>query len=160
MDSMQALLAGELARVVQLPVAQIDYQNNIMHLGIDSLMAVELQTALQSKFALQMSALEFIRGLSIAQLAERLLAGIAPDLELLTAQGAVPEDALDGLLQAEMANISDAEWEQLVKQEIQEGVDDGSRGNGTAPGAIVLNGQTASAGASVTGEIATAGGAA
>jgi acyl transferase domain-containing protein/acyl carrier protein len=116
LDSMQALLAEELARVLQLPVAQIDCQQNIMHLGVDSLMAVELQTALDSKFALQISAMDFIRGLSIAQLAARLLASIAPDLELLTTHSAVPEDALDGMLQAEMANISDAAWDQLLKQ--------------------------------------------
>ncbi len=115
LDYMQALLAEELARVLQLPVAQIDYQHNIMHLGIDSLMAVELQTALYGKFALQISAMELIRGLSTAQLAARLLASMAADLEALP-DGAVPEDALDALLQAEMANISDAAWEQLVKQ--------------------------------------------
>ena len=115
LDYMQALLAEELARVLQLPVAQIDYQHNIMHLGIDSLMAVELQTALYGKFALQTSAMELIRGLSTAQLAARLLASMAADLEALP-DGAVPEDALDALLQAEMANISDAAWEQLVKQ--------------------------------------------
>lgn len=116
LDYMQALLAEELARVLQLPVAQIDYQHNITHLGIDSLMAVELQTALRGKFALQISAMEFIRGLSIAQLATRLLVSIAPDLALLPTPGAVPEDALDALLQAEMATISEAAWEQLVKQ--------------------------------------------
>jgi len=114
-DYMQTLLAEELARVLQLPVAQIDYQHNIMHLGIDSLMAVELQTALQGKFALHISAMELIRGLSIAQLATRLLASLAADLEALTTASAVPEEALNALLQAEMADVSDAAWEQLVK---------------------------------------------
>jgi acyl carrier protein len=113
---MQALLAEELARVVQLPVAQIDYQRNIMHLGIDSLMAVELQTTLQGKFALRISAMELIRGLSIAQLAVRLLASLAPDLEALSTASAMPEDTLNALLQAELAEVSDAAWEQLVKQ--------------------------------------------
>ena len=115
-DYMQGLLAEELARVLQLSVAQIDYQHNIMHLGIDSLMAVELQTTLQGKFALQISAMELIRGLSIAQLAGRLLASLTADLELLSTTNAVPEAALDALLQAEMADVSDAAWEQLVKQ--------------------------------------------
>jgi len=116
LDYMQALLAEELARVLQLPAAQIDYQQNVMHLGVDSLMAVELQSALQGKFALPLSAIELIRGLSIAQLAARLLAGMAADLESFATDHAVPEDVLDALLQAEMAGVSDAAWEQLVQQ--------------------------------------------
>jgi acyl carrier protein len=116
LEYMQALLADELARVLQLPVAQIDYQHNIMHLGVDSLMAVELQTALQGKFALQLSAMELIRGLSIAQLATRLLTSITPEIALLDMDSDVSEAALDALLQAEMAGVSEADWEQLVKQ--------------------------------------------
>jgi len=79
-------------------------------------MAVELQTTLQGKFALQISAMELIRGLSIAQLAARLLDSLAADLESLATDSAVPEAALDALLQAEMADVSEAAWEQLVKQ--------------------------------------------
>jgi len=111
MDCMEHLLAEELARILQIPPAQIDYQQNIMHLGVDSLMATELQTALQSKFALQVSAMEFIRGLSIAQLASRMLTGMAADLDALTAQSLAPEEALDTLLEAEMAHLSDAAFE-------------------------------------------------
>ena len=116
MDCMEHLLAEELARILQIPPAQIDYQQNIMHLGVDSLMATELQTALQSKFALQVSAMEFIRGLSIAQLASRMLTGMAADLDALTAQSLAPEEALDTLLEAEMAHLSDAAFEEVVKQ--------------------------------------------
>lgn len=118
MGVMQDLLAEELARIVQLPVAQIDFQQNVMRLGIDSLMAVELQTALQTKFALQVSAMEFIRGLSVAQLATRLLTSMEPELEALEAQSTVPEDALDSLLQAEMADLSDAAFADLAKQAV------------------------------------------
>ena len=113
---MEHLLAEELARILQVPPAQIDYKQNIMHLGIDSLMAVELQTALQSKFALQVSAMEFIRGLSVAQLASRMLTGMEADLDALTAQILVPDEALDTLLEAETTHLSDAAFEQLLKQ--------------------------------------------
>ena len=99
-----------------MPVSQIDVQQNVMSLGIDSLMAVELQTALQGKFALQLSAMELTRGLSVAQLATRLLGSIAADLEALSTTSAVPEQTLDALLQAEMAGVSDADFEQLVKE--------------------------------------------
>ncbi|MBV9268170.1 MAG: SDR family NAD(P)-dependent oxidoreductase [Acidobacteriaceae bacterium] len=116
LNFMQGLLAEELSRVLQLPATQIDHQQNIMQLGIDSLMAVELQTALDSKFGLHVSAMEFIRGLSVAQLASRLLNSIAADLELLTVDGAMRVEALDTLLQQEMANISDAAWDRLVEQ--------------------------------------------
>src|SRR4029077_2218916 len=103
LDYMQILLAEELARVVQLPVSQIDVQQNVLTLGIDSLMAVELQTALQGKFSLQISAMELTRGLSVAQLAARLLGSIAAELDALTTGGTVPGQALDALLQAEVA---------------------------------------------------------
>ena len=115
-DYMQTLLAEELARVLQMPVAQLDLQNNVMHLGVDSLMAVELQTSLQGKFALQLSAMELTRGLSVAQLAARLLTGISAELDALGTSGTVPEQTLDALLQAEMAGASDADWDQLVKE--------------------------------------------
>ncbi len=116
MDYMQTLLAEELARVLQMSVTQIDLQQNVMNLGIDSLMAVELQTALESKFALHLSAMELTRGPSVTQLAGRLLAGIAADLEALRTAGTVPEQTLDAMLQAETAGVSDAELEQMVKE--------------------------------------------
>jgi hypothetical protein len=53
-DYMQVLLAEELARVLQMPASQIDVQHNVMNLGVDSLMAVELQTTLQGKFGLHL----------------------------------------------------------------------------------------------------------
>ncbi len=113
---MQTLLAEELARVLQMPAAQIDVQLNVMHLGINSLMAVELQTTLQGKFGLHLSAMEFTRGLSVAQISARLLAGIAGDLAALEAAELMPEPTLDALLQAEMAELSDAAVSQLVKE--------------------------------------------
>jgi acyl transferase domain-containing protein/acyl carrier protein len=113
---MQVLLAEELARVLQMPVSKIDVHQNVMTLGIDSLMAVELQTALQGKFALQLSAMELTRGLSVAQLATRLLAGIASDLEAFSSVKAVSEQTLDAMLEAEMAGVSDADFEQMVKE--------------------------------------------
>ena len=116
LDYMQTLLAEELARVLQMSVSQIDLHQNVMNLGIDSLMAVELQTALESKFALHLSAMELTRGPSVTQLASRLLAGIAADLDALSTSSTVPEQTLDAKLQAEMAGVSDAELEQLVKE--------------------------------------------
>jgi NADP-dependent 3-hydroxy acid dehydrogenase YdfG/acyl carrier protein len=118
MDYMQILLAEELARVVQMPASQIDVHQNVMTLGVDSLMAVELQTALQGKFALQLSAMELTRGLSVAQLAARLLGSIAADVDALSAAGVVSEQALDSLLRAEMAGVSAAEVEQMVKEAV------------------------------------------
>lgn len=115
-DYMQSLLSEELARVLQMPASQIDVQQNVMSLGIDSLMAVELQTALQGKFALQLSAMELTRGLSVSQLAARLYAGIAAGVEAINTTSAASEETLDALLQAEMAGVSDAEFEQMVKE--------------------------------------------
>jgi acyl carrier protein len=116
LDYMQSALTEEFSRVLQMPASQIDVQQNVMNLGIDSLMAVELQTALQEKFALQLSAMELTRGLSVAQLAARLLSGITPDVEALSRASAVPEQSLDAVLQVEMSGISDADFEQMVKE--------------------------------------------
>jgi len=115
-DTMEHLLAGELARILQVPPSEIDYQQNVMHLGVDSLMAVELQTALQSNFALRVSAMELIRGLSVAQLASRLLASMAEELDALAAQAAAPDEALDKLLETEMAELSTTALKRIVKQ--------------------------------------------
>ena len=74
--------------------------------------------SMQGKFALQLSAMELTRGLSVAQLAARLLGSIAADLDALSTAGAVPEEALDSLLQAEMAGVSEADLEQLVQKAV------------------------------------------
>jgi acyl carrier protein len=118
LDYMQLLLSEELARVLQMPATQIDVQQSVMTLGIDSLMAVELQTALQTKFALKLSAMELTRGLSVAQLAARLLGGLTSDLEALRTAAAVPEQVLDAVLETEMAGVSVAELEHMVKKAV------------------------------------------
>ena len=115
-EHMQVLLTGEFARVLQMPASQIDVQHNVMHLGIDSLMTVELQTSLLSEFGLHLSAMEVTRGLSVAQISVRLLAGIAAELEALSTAEVLPEPTLDALLRVEMADISDAAWQELVKE--------------------------------------------
>jgi hypothetical protein len=60
--------------------------------------------------------MELTRGLSVAQLAGRLLAGITADLEAISTSEAVPEHMLDTLLQIEMANVPDTVWNELVNE--------------------------------------------
>lgn len=115
LTQLQTVLVEELAGVLQMSVSQIDVQQNVLHLGIDSLLAVELQTRLQGKFGLQLSAMEFTRGLTVAQLAARLLASVAAQIEGFAQHDPDPP-TLDARLEAELGEVSEDRWEQLIKE--------------------------------------------
>ncbi len=62
-----------LARVLRMPAEKLDLEQNISQLGVDSLMAVELQALLSARTGATFSPMDFIGGGTILSLAERLL---------------------------------------------------------------------------------------
>jgi acyl carrier protein len=84
---------------MHLPVAKIDVQLSLDNMGIDSLMGVELATAIQLETGLELSAMFLMQGQSVAALAASLAQKLAPDAEP-TAENidAMSEAELDALL--------------------------------------------------------------
>ena len=70
---MTVLLAEEIAQVLRMPPAQLDVHQPLSRLGVDSLITVELQIAIQSRFRTEISTLELMKGGGVAQLAQHIL---------------------------------------------------------------------------------------
>lgn len=67
------MLAEVVARILRLPVARLDVQRPVLELGVDSLMALELQMTIEKEFGVAVPTMEFLGGLSTAQVAARVL---------------------------------------------------------------------------------------
>ena len=131
-ELLQTLLAQELAAVLQLPAAKIDVHQNILHLGVDSLTAVEFTQSLQREFGLEVSTMDFMQGVSLAQMATRLLEKLQPEHERVEA-GQEADDASGELLR-------DAVLDPAIQAA-------GPLPNHAAPTAILLTGATGLLGA-------------
>jgi NADPH:quinone reductase-like Zn-dependent oxidoreductase/acyl carrier protein len=68
------LLAREIANIMAIAPDRIDHHRPLTDLGMDSLMAVELRLALESRLGLTMPLLSMAEGVSLASLAARILA--------------------------------------------------------------------------------------
>jgi NAD(P)-dependent dehydrogenase (short-subunit alcohol dehydrogenase family)/acyl carrier protein len=66
------VLAALLAETMQLAPEKIDRKLSLLSIGIDSLMAMELQASVEKKLAVKISMLELMKGNSLAQLAQHV----------------------------------------------------------------------------------------
>jgi malonyl CoA-acyl carrier protein transacylase/NAD(P)-dependent dehydrogenase (short-subunit alcohol dehydrogenase family)/acyl carrier protein len=67
------LLTEALADPLRMAADRIDAEAQLADLGVDSLMAVEIQSAIKKTFGVEMSTLELLRGNTVGTLATRLL---------------------------------------------------------------------------------------
>ena len=67
------LLAEQVAETLRLPSEKVPLYHPLPDIGIDSLMAVELQTAMSIKFGVEISTLELMKGNTITQMGEQVL---------------------------------------------------------------------------------------
>jgi acyl carrier protein len=77
----QRLVQEAVARVLGFEPAKLDVHRRLDLLGVDSLMAVELQHVLQTRIGLEFSAMDLMQGLTVAQVAGGLLTRIVPPAE-------------------------------------------------------------------------------
>jgi acyl carrier protein len=68
-----AILAQLMATALRMEPAALDTSVPISHLGVDSLIALELKRALDRMFGFRLSVVDLLRGPSIAALASSLL---------------------------------------------------------------------------------------
>jgi NAD(P)-dependent dehydrogenase (short-subunit alcohol dehydrogenase family) len=71
--ALSELLAGHIASVMGIPAESVDRQTPLPELGMDSLMAVELNLRVTTALGVEVPALEFTRGDGLNALAARLL---------------------------------------------------------------------------------------
>jgi acyl carrier protein len=111
----ELMLAEQVAQTLRIPAERIDVKRPLTEMGIDSLMTVELQIAINMTFGVELSALELTRGFCISQLTTPLLQRMGlPAGEDIEARAEDPlvntEIDLDDLSEAELdAFIATAE---------------------------------------------------
>lgn len=69
----ELMLAEQVAQTLRIPAEKIDLKRPLTDMGIDSLMTVELQIAINMTFGIELSALELTRGFSVTELTMPLM---------------------------------------------------------------------------------------
>jgi NAD(P)-dependent dehydrogenase (short-subunit alcohol dehydrogenase family)/acyl carrier protein len=72
-DILELMLAEKIAQTLRIPPERIDVKQPLTDMGVDSLMAVQLQIAVNMAFGVEFSAFELTSGLNIRQLTTPLL---------------------------------------------------------------------------------------
>jgi acyl carrier protein len=62
----------EIARVLGIPAVELDVEQPLNHLGLDSLMAIELRNRIKSEFGINLPMVKFMEGASLSELADYL----------------------------------------------------------------------------------------
>jgi NADP-dependent 3-hydroxy acid dehydrogenase YdfG/acyl carrier protein len=98
---LQTYLSQQVARVLGLSPLQLDIQQPLTNLGLDSLMAVELKNRISTDLGVNVPMVKFLQGFSVAQAATQLL-------DQLTAEAGDPSDSQASAHEATGANGSES----------------------------------------------------
>lgn len=115
------VLTEVLAETLQLAPERIDRQQSLLNMGIDSLMAMELQMGVETRFSVKVSTLELMKGNNLMQLAQYITKSIADKSARKASKPAAapvvakrPDDAAS--LIAKLDDLGDADLDQLLAQ--------------------------------------------
>lgn len=78
---LQSIVAEEAGRILRLPAADVDPARPLSQMGMDSLMAVELRLALESRLRIDLPLVALAEGTSVVSIAARLGSALAPAAE-------------------------------------------------------------------------------
>jgi acyl carrier protein len=111
---LKTVVAEEAATILRLPAGGIDATRPLSEMGMDSLMAVELRLALESRLRVDLPLVSLAEGTSVASIAARLAAAISAgpkDSEViaLAARHEAAESVLSPQAQAETESVAAAE---------------------------------------------------
>ncbi len=92
------LLAQQLANILRTSPARLERDRPLTDLGIDSLMVVELLSAIEEKFHVQFGSMEIMGTSTLAQISDRILAKIEIGKGAQPVSSAIPvEQEVDSL---------------------------------------------------------------
>src|SRR4051812_23322232 len=115
-------IRDQLARLLGMSPAKLDVEQSLLNLGLDSLMAVEIGNQIQAMVGVDVPAMKFMEGLSIAGLAayviEQLSGEAAPPAVTASAQ-----ESTDQVLE-EVEQLSDDEVSALLEEIVTGGVNE------------------------------------
>jgi acyl-CoA synthetase (AMP-forming)/AMP-acid ligase II/acyl carrier protein len=70
-----------LIKIAKLPEQQLNAEEQLIRLGLDSLMAVELQNQIEADFAITIPIADLLQGISIVQLAEKIVEQLSAEVD-------------------------------------------------------------------------------
>jgi NAD(P)-dependent dehydrogenase (short-subunit alcohol dehydrogenase family)/acyl carrier protein len=88
---LQSYLAEQVARVLGLSPSQLDLQQPLNYLGLDSLMAVELKNRIALDLKVNVPVAKFLQGLSVDQAVTQVLEQLAEEADPVRPIAATPE---------------------------------------------------------------------
>ena len=101
-----------IARVLQLDVAQFSGQESLTSLGMDSMMAIEVKQRIAGSLKVDVSVLELLQGMSVVQLATRILSSLQLEESSFTAEEAPSLEEIEQLV----AQADSEELERLLAE--------------------------------------------
>jgi acyl carrier protein len=116
---LQTYLSKQVARVLGLSPSQLDIQQPLTNLGLDSLMAVELKNRISTDLGVNVPMVKFLQGFSVAQAATQLLDQLTAEADdpsdlQASAPEAPGENGSDSVNEAVLANIDELSDEQVT----------------------------------------------
>ena len=96
-----------VARVLQLDAEQFSEQESLTSLGIDSMMAIEVKNRIAQSVKVDVSVLELLQGVTVVQLATRILAALQFEEASATEEAAPSLEMIQRLV--EQANTEELE---------------------------------------------------
>ncbi|BBX05230.1 mycocerosic acid synthase [Mycolicibacterium aichiense] len=120
-----AVIADQLRQIVaavfDCAIEDFEPDDMLEDIGLDSMMAMEFRVRINMTFSIDLPVLEILRGVSVNSLADRVLAElhfIHGEVATPTTESAGPTEAadLDDELDQLMAELSDAELQELLAQ--------------------------------------------
>jgi NAD(P)-dependent dehydrogenase (short-subunit alcohol dehydrogenase family)/acyl carrier protein len=78
---LQSYVTEQVARVLGLSPSQLDLQQPLTNLGLDSLMAVELKNRISADLGVNVPMVKFLQGFSVAQAASQLLEQLTAEVD-------------------------------------------------------------------------------
>jgi NADPH:quinone reductase-like Zn-dependent oxidoreductase/SAM-dependent methyltransferase/acyl carrier protein len=122
LDGATEIVAELVARVLRTQPSRVDRGRSLDAMGMDSLMAVELQAGLESRFGVTFSSMRIMSGITIAQIAQTIVAGLAqaePSFAAAASSMAgtlAPVDSgISAAIDAEVDAISEEQVDELLK---------------------------------------------
>ena len=108
-EAMSKALCEQVAKTLRIPVNKIDLQQSLTQMGVDSLMAAELQTTIYQTFGTRVSTLELLRGQNLRQTAEIIF-------EKTNISSSPKTEVINGSKDSVVDQLSDEDVEILLKQ--------------------------------------------
>jgi myxalamid-type polyketide synthase MxaD len=115
---LQVYVIEQVARVLGLSPSQLDIQQPLTNLGLDSLMAVELKNRISADLGVNVPMVKFLQGFSVAQAATQLLEQLTAEVDNPSAiRPLAPtreNDQIDKTLLASIDELSDEQVNSML----------------------------------------------